>query len=244
MQSRRLRPGDLLDDYCPRERRLTDHAVVALIDDQIKRTRCLTCDEEHEYKQAKVPARRRKRDDQVAGAPDAGASAPRPALTPTGREPAAADEADLPSDEIDVEEVETVLAGSDNGGEPGVDGTEEGENERRVHRRLIRAVLPRVEGQPPQARPIPEFTIRNTAAPNTAPRRKSGPWQGRPQGESDWQPRTNGQGRPGGWSGQPSSNGPRAKQPPYRQASPHPAARNTENGRRAAGSRRGKRRHR
>src|SRR5829696_6528017 len=60
MQDRRHRPGDVLDDYCPRERRITDHAIVAMIDDQIRRTRCGICDAEHEYKEGKVPAPRRK----------------------------------------------------------------------------------------------------------------------------------------------------------------------------------------
>ena len=61
MQQRRFRPGDVLDDYCPRERRITDHAVVAMIDDRIKQTRCVVCDAEHEYKEGKVPPQRRKR---------------------------------------------------------------------------------------------------------------------------------------------------------------------------------------
>jgi hypothetical protein len=60
MQERRYRPGDVLDDYCPRERRITDHAIVAMIEDEIRRTRCAVCDAEHEYKEAKVPAPRRK----------------------------------------------------------------------------------------------------------------------------------------------------------------------------------------
>src|ERR671911_3064116 len=60
MQERRHRPGDVLDDYCPRERRITDHAIVAMIDDEIRRTRCGVCDAEHEYKEAKVPSPRRK----------------------------------------------------------------------------------------------------------------------------------------------------------------------------------------
>ena len=33
MQQRRVRLGDVLDDYCPRERRVTNHAVVAMIED-------------------------------------------------------------------------------------------------------------------------------------------------------------------------------------------------------------------
>src|SRR5688572_19251229 len=60
MQDRRHRPGDVLDDYCPRERRITDHAIVAMIDDHIQRTRCGSCDAEHDYKEGKVPTPRRK----------------------------------------------------------------------------------------------------------------------------------------------------------------------------------------
>ena len=63
MQQRRLRLGDILDDYCPRERRITNHAVVAMIEDEVKQTRCTTCDADHEYKQAKVPPPRRKKAD-------------------------------------------------------------------------------------------------------------------------------------------------------------------------------------
>src|SRR5712691_8909748 len=69
MQQRRLRLGDILDDYCPRERRITNHAVVAMIDDQVKQTRCTTCDADHEYKQARVPPPRRKKDSLAASMP-------------------------------------------------------------------------------------------------------------------------------------------------------------------------------
>ena len=62
MQQRQLRLGDILDDYCPRERRITNHAVVAMIDQEVRQTRCTTCDSEHAYKQARLPALRRKKD--------------------------------------------------------------------------------------------------------------------------------------------------------------------------------------
>ena len=62
MQQRQLRLGDILDDYCPRERRLTNHVVVAMIGLDVKQTRCSTCETEHEYKQAKLPRLRRKAD--------------------------------------------------------------------------------------------------------------------------------------------------------------------------------------
>ena len=62
MQSRQPRLGDILDDYCPRERRVTNHAVVAMVGTDVKQTRCTTCDADHEYKHAKVPRQRRKSD--------------------------------------------------------------------------------------------------------------------------------------------------------------------------------------
>ena len=60
MQQRQLRLGDILDDYCPRERRVTNHAVVAMVGEDVKQTRCTTCDCDHEYKHAKIPRQRRK----------------------------------------------------------------------------------------------------------------------------------------------------------------------------------------
>src|SRR5690554_1518020 len=78
MQQRRLRLGDILDDYCPRERRVTNHAVVAMIDDQVKQTRCTTCEAEHEYKEARVPTPRRRKEAGVLA--DAAAALARPVL--------------------------------------------------------------------------------------------------------------------------------------------------------------------
>ena len=77
MQQRQLRLGDILDDYCPRERRVTNHAVVAMIGDDVKQTRCTTCDAEHEYKHAKVPRQRRKADSPAALYSQVSAGAPK-----------------------------------------------------------------------------------------------------------------------------------------------------------------------
>src|SRR5438309_176672 len=60
MQQRQLRLGDILDDYCPRERRVTNHAIVAMVEQDVKQTRCTTCDTEHQYKHARIPRQRRK----------------------------------------------------------------------------------------------------------------------------------------------------------------------------------------
>ncbi|HJU43673.1 MAG TPA: hypothetical protein VJ691_12685 [Vicinamibacterales bacterium] len=182
MQERRYRPGDVLDDYCPRERRITDHAIVAMIDDEIRRTRCGVCDAEHEYKEARVPAPRRKTQppalfNQVLE----GMNGP---TLPHAPEPAESAFAPENSEELrrdglvqDAEEapiaaappepaLEPVALMEANVAEPAEpaepsEPTEpsEGEREGGFRRSLIRATFPRPDGQQPPARDIPEFTI-------------------------------------------------------------------------------------
>src|SRR6476620_10029923 len=95
MQQRQLRLGDILDDDCPRERRVTNHAVVAMIGQEVKQTRCTTCDADHEYKHAKVPRQRRKADSPAALYAQVSAGAPkRVAPTP----PASAEAPEDPAD--------------------------------------------------------------------------------------------------------------------------------------------------
>src|SRR5918998_5108324 len=96
MQQRRLRLGDILDDYCPRERRITNHAVVAMIEDEVKQTRCTTCDADHEYKQARIPAQRRKKES-VPGLPgDLAGSVPRKHSPDDAVEEVTSDTMDVP----------------------------------------------------------------------------------------------------------------------------------------------------
>jgi hypothetical protein len=161
MQQRRLRLGDILDDYCPRERRVTNHAVVAMVGDDVKQTRCTTCDAEHEFKQGRVPTLRRKKDAVSAAYNEVLANAkgdlpPQPAGGgPTASRAAAApaapqDQAAEPEPLERDDDPETA----ENGSAESAEG-EEG----RVHRRLIRATLPRPENQQ-VTRPVPEFTMR------------------------------------------------------------------------------------
>jgi len=60
MEQRPLRLGDIVDDYCPRERRITNHVIVAIVGESVRQTRCSTCDAEHVYKEARIPRRRSK----------------------------------------------------------------------------------------------------------------------------------------------------------------------------------------
>jgi hypothetical protein len=170
MQQRQPRLGDILDDYCPRERRVTNHAVVAMVGADVKQTRCTTCDAEHEFKHAKVPRQRRKADTPAALYAQVAANGPK-------RVAHEAESAEEREEEIVADDIET----GDNGNEPAYPETAESdhpadgatmdanngaadapdvEEDGPVHRPLIRASLPRPEGQQPPARPIPEFTIR------------------------------------------------------------------------------------
>lgn len=179
MQQRQLRLGDILDDYCPRERRVTNHAIVAMVGEDVKQTRCTTCDSDHEYKHAKVPRQRRKGEAPAALYAQVAASAPKrvthdtPAADPDhdavsapADAPAASEPADEPmapiaaaSEPAYVPEP-TAPPADEDAPVDGDDAIEADKDEGPIHRRLIRASLPRPEGQQPPARPIPEFTIR------------------------------------------------------------------------------------
>ena len=171
MQERRYRPGDVLDDYCPRERRITDHAIVAMIDDEVRRTRCTVCDAEHEYKEAKVPAPRRKTQppalftqvlDGLNGA------SPRPQPVPSQEpadEPAAAALVDAASLAPEAPAAPAELS-QPVGTEPvepleSAEPLEPSDGEPAFRRSLIRATFPRSDGQAPPTRNIPEFTVQS-----------------------------------------------------------------------------------
>jgi hypothetical protein len=159
MEQRRVRLGDIVDDYCTRERRVTNHAVVAMIEDQIQLTRCTTCDTEHPYKAARVPRKRKKTEtgvlyEQVLAGRDREtlADVEGPA---DGRLAAAAPEDEARPDAGQDGEPSSAEPGEGAGLQPDTPVQEDGP----VRRPLIRATLPRPEGQQ-TTRPAPEFTIR------------------------------------------------------------------------------------
>jgi hypothetical protein len=145
MEQRPLRLGDNVDDYCPRERRVTNHAIVAIVGDSVRQTRCSACDTEHEFKGARMPRKLVKPAGEAGGVLVTPRAVPSSSESVPAVEPAAAAAA--------VTEVAAV--------------TEEGASEQEqmppdgwaAHRRLIRASLPKVEGSEPPPRPIPEFTM-------------------------------------------------------------------------------------
>jgi hypothetical protein len=177
MEQRRLRLGDILDDYCPRERRVTNHAVVAMIEEDVKQTRCTTCDAEHPYKGGHAPRRKRKEagpsslykevlaGKSPVGSPSAAAAS---AVSHEDQEDADADSVDgvdpqfestemASDDQFDDTRDDDHVDVSDDDAQPGIPDVEDGP----VHRPLIRATLPRPEGQK-DVRTPPDFTIRQT----------------------------------------------------------------------------------
>ena len=199
MEQRRLRLGDILDDYCPRERRVTNHAVVAMIEEDVKQTRCTTCDAEHPYKGARVPKRRKKEtpaalyNEVLAGMPELeGADAPAlaaPVLAVHITAPAdvipvidASPPSELISRHEPAEDRQSLMH-KNNGDRPPTENeiptaqpneldaaaprVDDAPVDGPVHRPLIRATLPRPEGQK-DVRQAPEFTVRH------APPRGSG----------------------------------------------------------------------
>ena len=156
MEQRSLRLGDLVDDYCPRERRVTNHVIVVLVGEAIRQTRCNTCEAEHEYKEAKVPRKKLKNGEASdlaggvlvpKGGPANGAAADDTAAPAEAAAPAAVPEpaaSDLSPDSPQESE--------SNGSETMPDGW-------LAHRPLIRATLPKTDGDAPPPRAIPEFTM-------------------------------------------------------------------------------------
>ena len=53
MSEQRL--GDIVDDHCVKCRRLTNHAIVSLVDNQAAKVRCRTCYHDHDYLHEQAP---------------------------------------------------------------------------------------------------------------------------------------------------------------------------------------------
>lgn len=168
MEQRPLRLGDILDDYCTRERRVTNHAIVALVEQDVKQTRCTTCDAEHVYKGGKAPRRKKPETpgalykEVLAGITDQDAP-PAAGLTAVEAETETAVEfeavAAAPSAPSTPAPISAVDDGSNATDNDADDEPQPTFDEGPVHRPLIRAQLARPEGIKIE-RQAPEFTIR------------------------------------------------------------------------------------
>jgi hypothetical protein len=50
-----LRLGDVIDDYCVKCRRLTNHSVVSLVNGEVAKVRCRSCYHDHDYLHEQAP---------------------------------------------------------------------------------------------------------------------------------------------------------------------------------------------
>jgi hypothetical protein len=226
MEQRRLRLGDILDDYCPRERRVTNHAVVAMIEETVKQTRCTTCDAEHPFKGGQAP-RRRKKDgpsslykEVLAGKPDNDV----PPIDDAPEAPAAVATADE-GDSADGDVNGNVMTGGNRPAQavsrqavsrqaPAVrrelaaeapsptlddaDARVPDPEDGPVHRQLIRATLPRIEGHKEERKPT-DFTIRQAGGRGNNVGNQF-------RGGGNDRSRTGGRGGPGGNPGNAGGN--------------------------------------
>jgi hypothetical protein len=52
---RELRLGDVIDDYCVKCRRLTNHSIVSLLNGAAAKVRCRTCYGDHDFRNEQAP---------------------------------------------------------------------------------------------------------------------------------------------------------------------------------------------
>lgn len=50
-----LRLGDVIDDHCIKCRRVTNHAIVSLLEGEAAKVRCRTCYHDHDYRHEQAP---------------------------------------------------------------------------------------------------------------------------------------------------------------------------------------------
>ncbi len=84
-----IRLGDVIDDYCTRCHLLTNHSVVAIIGEEVKKVRCRTCNHEHDFRRGKGGQKKKKLSayEQVLAAVTAGKPGEAPAKPESPRSP-------------------------------------------------------------------------------------------------------------------------------------------------------------
>ena len=56
-----VRLGDDIDDYCVKCKRVMNHAVVSLVNDEPAKVRCKTCYSDHDYRRVQPPPPKEKK---------------------------------------------------------------------------------------------------------------------------------------------------------------------------------------
>jgi hypothetical protein len=71
-----LRLGDVIDDYCVKCRRLTNHSIVSMVDGGVAKVRCRSCYHDHDYLHEQTPPSKREMKKRLFDAVVAAASPP------------------------------------------------------------------------------------------------------------------------------------------------------------------------
>lgn len=50
-----MRLGDVIDDHCIKCRRVTNHAIVSIVNGEAAKVRCRTCYHDHDYRHEQAP---------------------------------------------------------------------------------------------------------------------------------------------------------------------------------------------
>jgi len=87
-----FRLGDVIDDYCIKCRRLTNHSIVSMMNGQPAKVRCRTCYNDHDYRHEQIPPSKKdlKKEELFKEVlttvdPPAAAAEAAPAVKPKGR---------------------------------------------------------------------------------------------------------------------------------------------------------------
>lgn len=57
---REVRLGDIIDDYCVKCKRITNHAIVSLMSEKPAKVRCCSCYKEHDFTDCAIPPTKRE----------------------------------------------------------------------------------------------------------------------------------------------------------------------------------------
>ena len=87
-----FRLGDVIDDYCIKCRRLTNHSIVSMLNGQPAKVRCRTCYNDHDYRHEQIPPAKKDlkkgelfKEVLTTVDPPAAAAEPAPVVKPKGR---------------------------------------------------------------------------------------------------------------------------------------------------------------
>src|SRR5450631_2637357 len=101
------RLGDIIDDFCIKCRRLTNHAIVSLVGNEAAKVRCRTCYHDHDYRHEQAPPSKKelKKLEEEAKAAQAAALAAQNGDAPLAAEASATEMEAMPEVEVSAAEI-------------------------------------------------------------------------------------------------------------------------------------------